>query len=115
VLGATADIVGGTSTAVLLAAESPDGRVTTMILNNAALSLGMACGGALGGLALALGDYPIVGLVSLIWLLIAAALVWWSRPRGVPSPATPVMQETADARSSGGHAPTSRQTLPSGR
>jgi predicted MFS family arabinose efflux permease len=86
VLGAMADFMSATATAVLLAAESPDARATTLTVNNAALSLGVACGGALGGLALALADYPAVGLLSLAWMLAAAALVWWSRPRGVAVP-----------------------------
>jgi predicted MFS family arabinose efflux permease len=81
VLGATADLVATTASAVLLVAESPESRATTMTVNQAALSLGVACGGALGGLVLALGDYPALGFVALAWLLGAAGLLVWFRPR----------------------------------
>lgn len=86
VFGALADLVGATATAVLVAAALPDARATALTAANAALSLGFACGGALGGLALALGDYPVVGLISLTGLLAAGALVWWSRPRDAAVP-----------------------------
>ena len=45
----------------------------------------MALGGALGGVALALGGYEAVGLSTLAWLLALAALVHWPRPRKVPT------------------------------
>jgi predicted MFS family arabinose efflux permease len=81
VLGAAADLVATTAAAVLLVAEAPESRATTMTVNQAGLSLGVACGGAIGGLVLALGDYPALGFVALAWLLAAAGLLVWSRPR----------------------------------
>ena len=81
VLGATADLVATTASAVLLVAEAPESRATTMTVNQAGLSLGVACGGALGGLVLALGDYPALGFVALVWLLGAAGFLVWFRPR----------------------------------
>ena len=85
-LGALAHTVGTVGTAVLLVAESPAGRATTMTGNSAGMSFGTACGGALGGLALALADYPAVGLLSLAWMTAGAAPVWLSWPRGIAIP-----------------------------
>ena len=85
VLGAMADLVSTTAMAVVLVAESPEARATTLTVNQAALSLGVACGGALGGIILAYGDYVAVGLVALAWLLASAWLVWFSQPREAPT------------------------------
>ena len=73
-------------TSLLLTSQSPAGRATTLTLNSAALCLGMALGGSLGGLLLTLGGYEMVGVGSLAWLLVAAGLVAWSRPHGTTSP-----------------------------
>ena len=79
------------ATTLLLTAESPANRATTLTLNGSANSLGAALGGALGGGLLAIGDYPALGLGALALGLASAALVWWSRARPLPLPvlATP--------------------------
>jgi DHA1 family chloramphenicol resistance protein-like MFS transporter len=69
-----------------LTAESPAGRATTMTINGSAGSLGIALGGSLGGLLLAFGDYPALGLGALALAWSSAALVWWSRPRALSEP-----------------------------
>ena len=74
------------ATILLLTAESPAGRATTLTLNGSANSLGIALGGALGGLLLALGDYPTLGLGALALGGAGAALAWWSRARPLPAP-----------------------------
>jgi len=74
------------ATTLVLTAVSPAGRATTLSLRSAAVSIGTALGGVLGGLVLALSDYPAVGLCSLVLLLTATALVWWSEPRDSPTP-----------------------------
>ena len=76
--------------ALVLAAETPAGRATTMTVNSSAISLGTALGGAIGGLALTLGDYPALGICAPIFSLAASGLIWWSRPRAEPElvPAT---------------------------
>jgi MFS transporter, DHA1 family, inner membrane transport protein len=75
---------------LLLTAESPAGRATTLTASGSASSLGIALGGALGGALLALGDYPALGLGAFAFATSSAALVWWSRPRtlaaAVPAP-----------------------------
>ena len=77
------------ATTLLLTAESPAGRGTTLTLNGSANSLGIALGGALGGLLLVLGDYPALGLGALVLGSTSAALAWWSRSRSIPVLATP--------------------------
>jgi len=72
--------------ALVLTVETPAGRATTMTLNSSAISLGTALGGAVGGLALALGSYPALGVCAPIFSLAAAGLIWWSRPRTEPEP-----------------------------
>lgn len=73
--------------ALLLTSESPAGRATTMTMNSSGMSLGFALGGALGGLALALGGYPALGYWGPAFLVGAATLVWWFRPRALVQPA----------------------------
>jgi len=63
VVASVASAVAGIGIATLLAAESPAGAGTTMVLNGSLLKLGAATGTALGG------------------GLIAAALAWWPTPR----------------------------------
>ncbi len=69
------------ATILLLTAESPANRATTLALNGSANSLGIALGGALGGLLLAFGDYPALGVGALALGGAGAALAWWSRAR----------------------------------
>lgn len=74
------------ATALLLAAESPVGRATTLTVNFSALGLGQGLGGAIGGLALVHGGWAAVGLCSCALLVAGAGLVWWSRPSETPVP-----------------------------
>jgi DHA1 family inner membrane transport protein len=61
--------------ALLLAAESPAGRATTLTCNFSGLSLGQGLGGALGALALVLGGWDAIGLCSFALMLAAAVPV----------------------------------------
>jgi predicted MFS family arabinose efflux permease len=61
---------------LLLMRESPASRATTLTLNTVALSLGYALGSMLGGALLAIGDYELIGLASLLLNLGAAGAVW---------------------------------------
>ena len=76
---------------ILLTAETPAGRATTLTASGSSSSLGIALGGALGGGLLAVSDYPALGLGALALAWSSAALTWWSRPRDMPAPlpATP--------------------------
>ena len=85
-LAAPTFATGDLATTLVLTAISPAGRATTLTLRSAAVCIGTALGGVLGGVTLALGDYPAVGLGSLGLLLAATVLVWWARPRGLPMP-----------------------------
>jgi predicted MFS family arabinose efflux permease len=51
-----------------------------MTVNGSASSLGVACGGAVGGLVLAFADYWALGVVGMTCLLTAAVLLWSTRP-----------------------------------
>jgi predicted MFS family arabinose efflux permease len=79
--------VRGIATSTLLLGSSRAGRATTMTVNNAAFSVGTAVGSSLGGLALALGGYGLLGWSLLPFGLAAAVLAALSlRARGAPSP-----------------------------
>ena len=73
----------GVPSLLVLNAETPAGRATTMTLNSAAMSLGTALGGMLGGVALALGGYTALGVCAPLFPLVGAGIIWWSRPRAV--------------------------------
>lgn len=73
--------ISGVAVVLLLTLESPAGKATTLTLNTAALSLGTACGSALGGLLLAIGDFSLIGFCSLVLSCSSAALVWTCRER----------------------------------
>jgi predicted MFS family arabinose efflux permease len=75
----------GVPSLMVLNAESPAGRATTMTLNSSAMYLGTALGGVVGGITLALGGYAALGFVAPIFPLTAAAVIWLSRPRPVPA------------------------------
>lgn len=64
---------------LLLMRESPASRATTLTLNTVALSLGIALGSTLGGALLAVADYDLLGVCSLLFSGASAALVWSSR------------------------------------
>lgn len=76
-----ASAVAGIGIATLLAAESPAGAGTTMVLNGSALNLGAAGGAALGGGLIAVGGYDALGFGLPIFALLAAALAWWPADR----------------------------------
>ena len=73
----------GVPSLMVLNAESPAGRATTMTLNSSAMYLGTALGGMVGGMTLTLGGYAALGFVAPIFPLAAAAVIWLSRPRAV--------------------------------
>jgi predicted MFS family arabinose efflux permease len=78
--------VRGIATSTLLLGFSRAGRATTMTINNAAFSVGTAAGSALGGVALTLGGYSLLGWSLLPFGLVAALLAVWSlRARREPS------------------------------
>ena len=59
----------------LLVGGSPAGRATTTSLNQTCMSLGGAVGGSVGGLLLATGGFPALGVLTLVCNLVAAACV----------------------------------------
>jgi predicted MFS family arabinose efflux permease len=73
--------MAGLATTLVLTAVSLAGRATTLSLSSAATGFGTALGGIVGGLMLALGDYPALGFCSLVLLLASMILVVWSQPR----------------------------------
>jgi predicted MFS family arabinose efflux permease len=74
------------ATTLVLTGVSPAGQATTLTLRSAAVCIGSALGGIVGGLLLALSDYPALGLCSLTLLLVATALVWGARSQAAPTP-----------------------------
>jgi predicted MFS family arabinose efflux permease len=66
----------------LLVSGSPAGRATTTSLNQTCMSLGGAVGGSLGGLLLATGGFPALGVLTLVCNLVAAACVVPARRAG---------------------------------
>jgi DHA1 family inner membrane transport protein len=73
------------ATTLVLTARSPAGRATTLTLRSAAVCFGTALGGALGGLALAVGGYEAVGAFTLVALLASTAVVWAARSEAAPA------------------------------
>jgi predicted MFS family arabinose efflux permease len=71
----------GVGVTVLLAAESPIGAGTTMVLNGSVLNLGTAVSAVLGGGLIALGGFPALGLAVPIFALAAAGLALWPEAR----------------------------------
>jgi predicted MFS family arabinose efflux permease len=65
----------------LLAAESPAGAGTTMVLNGSLINAGTAGGAALGGVLIALGGYGALGLGLALFAFTAAVLTWWPAAR----------------------------------
>ena len=72
--------------ATLLAAESPAGAGTTMVLNGSLINAGVAGGSALGGILNALGGYEALGIGLLLFAFAAAALAWWPAARSGSDP-----------------------------
>ena len=77
--------MGDLATTLVLTAVSPAGRATTLTLRSAAVCIGTAMGGIVGGMLLVLGDYAALGVCSLIMLMLATMLVWLARPQPTPS------------------------------
>ena len=73
----------GVPSLLVLNAETPVGRATTMTLNSSAISLSTALGGVVGGIALTLGhyDYSALGYCAPLFSLVGASIIWGSRPR----------------------------------
>ena len=61
----------------LLAAESPAGAGTTMLLNGSVINFGSAGGAIIGGALIALGGYSALGIGLPICAAVAAMLAWW--------------------------------------
>lgn len=78
---AGASASAGIAIATLLAAESPAGAGTTMVLNGSVLNLGGAGGAAAGGALIALGGYDALGLGLALFAWAAAVLAWWPARR----------------------------------
>jgi predicted MFS family arabinose efflux permease len=74
----------GVPNLLVLSAETPVGRATTLTLNASAISLATALGGVIGGIALSLGGYQALGFCAPIFPLVGSAIIWWSRPRTAP-------------------------------
>jgi predicted MFS family arabinose efflux permease len=71
----------GVPSLMVLNAETPAGRATTMTLNHSAITLGNALGGMVGGIALSQGGYVALGVVSPIFPIVGSAIIWLARPR----------------------------------
>jgi predicted MFS family arabinose efflux permease len=80
--------IGWVSIVTLMAEESPAESGTTMALNGAAFNLGAAGGGAIGGVLLATGGFPVTGLVLMIAAFSAAFLVMIPARESVPASTT---------------------------
>ena len=83
VIGFIGNGVGIVSQNTLLMDLSPAGRATTTSLNQTCMSLGGALGSSLGGLLLATGGFPAVGVLTLVCNVVSAAclLPAWRAPR----------------------------------
>jgi MFS transporter, DHA1 family, inner membrane transport protein len=75
-VAALASTMSMAATTVLLASDAPGGKGTTLTLHVSAISLGTALGAAVGGLILALADYGLIGIVSMVCYVASALLVW---------------------------------------
>jgi predicted MFS family arabinose efflux permease len=75
--------------AALLAAESPAGAGTTMVLTGSLINAGAAGGAALGGVLIALGGYGALGIGLPLLAFAAAALAWWPAAAGPAPPPAP--------------------------
>ncbi len=64
----------------LVSTSSPAGQGTTMSLNAASFQLGSAFGGLFGGVLLATGGYPTLGIGLMGFAFLATSLVWRPAP-----------------------------------
>jgi predicted MFS family arabinose efflux permease len=74
--------VGLMTLTVAAARELPGGLATAMVLTGSVLNLGVTLGGALGGLLLALGGWPAVGLGLPLFALAAVGVLARDAGRG---------------------------------
>ncbi|MDQ3226808.1 MAG: MFS transporter, partial [Chloroflexota bacterium] len=81
IAGSFASAAVGVGVTALLAAESPAGAGTTMVLNGSILNLGTAVSTALGGALIAFGGYTALGIGLPLFAFAAAALAWWPGDR----------------------------------
>jgi MFS transporter, DHA1 family, inner membrane transport protein len=68
--------IGFVSLTIIMAEESPAGPATTMLLRQSGFSLGLAGGGAVGGLALTLGGYELLGIGILAFAVASSAVIY---------------------------------------
>jgi predicted MFS family arabinose efflux permease len=80
VLSSLSSVIG-VSISALLAAESPAGTGTTMVLNGSILNLGGTGGAALGGALIAFGGYNALLVGLPVFALGAAMLALWPARR----------------------------------
>jgi MFS transporter, DHA1 family, inner membrane transport protein len=83
--GVAAGGIGFVALTILIAEESPGGQATAMMLRQSGFSLGLAGGGAAGGLAIAVGGYGLMGVGVLAFALVSSVVIY----RVAPAPATP--------------------------
>jgi predicted MFS family arabinose efflux permease len=81
IIGSFAAAVVGVGVTTLLAAESPAGAATTMVLNGSILNFGAAVAAAFGGVLIAVGGYAALGVALPLFAFLAAVLAWWPGDR----------------------------------
>lgn len=79
--GSFAAALIGVGVTALLAAESPAGAGTTMVLNGSILNFATAASAALGGVLIAAGGYGALGTALPLFAFVAAVLAWWPGDR----------------------------------
>ena len=72
---------------ILIVEESPAGSSTTLTLRQFGFNIGIASGGALGGVILTIGGFPTLGVVGIL-LTAAAAIAVYMAPVTAPRPAS---------------------------
>jgi MFS transporter, DHA1 family, inner membrane transport protein len=77
--------IGFVSLTIIMAEENTAGPATTMMLRQSGFSLGLAGGAVVGGLALALGGYDLLGICVLAFAITSALSI--SRPLKAQLPA----------------------------
>ena len=95
VIGVTAGGVGFVALTILISEESPSYPATAMMMRQSGFSLGLAGGAVVGGLALALGGYNLLGVVILAFAITSSALLLL-RQVPVPDSVLPEPQIAAD-------------------
>jgi predicted MFS family arabinose efflux permease len=80
-IGMVAGGAGFVSLTILISEESPGGPAVAMMLRQSGFSFGLAGGGALGGIAISLGGYGLLG-AGVVGFAIASSLVLYRRDTG---------------------------------